>query len=314
MLTIHQLKKNYGNFQALNGLDLEIETGELFGFVGQNGAGKTTTMKILTGLLKADSGEIYFNEINVLKEREKFKELVGYVPDFFGVYNNLKSIEYMEFYASTFGFRGKEVRRHCLELIDLVGLSDKVDVYVDELSRGMQQRLCVARALVHNPKLLVLDEPASGLDPRSRYELKSILKRLSSEGITIMVSSHVLPEISEMCTSIGIIEKGKMVLRGSMEDILYAVNTSNPLIIKIWKEEEKAIEILKTNPFIKTISIEGKDLQLTFKGNVGDEAELLSKLVSEGVKLHYFGRKKDDLESIFMQITKESSKEGKINV
>ncbi len=311
MLTIHQLKKNYGDFQALNGLDLEIGDGELFGFVGQNGAGKTTTMKILTGLLKADSGEIYFDETNVLNERKKFKEQVGYVPDFFGVYNNLKSIEYMEFYASTYGLRGKEVKRQCLELIDLVGLIDKVDVYVDELSRGMQQRLCVARSLIHKPRLLVLDEPASGLDPRSRFELKNILKRLSSQGMTIMISSHVLPEISEMCTSIGIIEKGKMVLRGNMEDILYAVNTSNPLIIKIWKEEEKAIEILKTNPFIKTISIEGKDLQLTFKGNVEDEAELLSKLVSEGVKLHYFGRKKDDLESIFMQITKGSSQEEK---
>lgn len=314
MLSIHQLKKSYGDFQALNGLDLEVASGELFGFVGQNGAGKTTTMKILTGLLKADSGEIYFKETNVLKEREKFKEQIGYVPDFFGVYNNLKAIEYMEFYASTFGLRGKEVRKHCLELIDLVGLSDKIEVNVDELSRGMQQRLCLARALVHNPQLLILDEPASGLDPRSRHELKTILKRLSAKGITIMISSHILPEISEMCSSIGIIDKGKIVLRGSMEDILYTVNTSNPLIIKIWQEEEKAIELLKTNPFIKTISIKGKDLQLTFNGDIEDEAELLSKLVSEGVKLHYFGRQKDDLESIFMQITKESSQEGSSNV
>ena len=220
MIEIKKLYKHYGDFVALNNLDLSIGKGELFGFVGPNGAGKTTTMRILSGLLKADGGEVYIGEVNALEDNQALKKKIGYMPDFFGVYDNLKAIEYMEFYASIYGITGKKARKLCMELMELVNLSDKAEFYVDSLSRGMKQRLCLARSLVHNPDLLILDEPASGLDPRARFEMKGILKNLNDMGKTIIISSHILSELAEMCTTIGIIEKGSMITKGTVDEIM----------------------------------------------------------------------------------------------
>lgn len=306
MLKIENLVKNYGKHRALSNLNLEVAKGELFGFVGPNGAGKTTTIKIITGLLKADGGHVYINGMDALRDSDKLKEKIGYVPDFFGVYDNLKAIEYMEFYASTYGLEGREVREGCYELMELVGLKGKGDTYVDELSRGMQQRLCLARAMIHQPDILVLDEPASGLDPRSRFEMKAILKELCSHGKTIIISSHILSEISEMCSSIGIIQKGEMVQQGSIEDIISAVNISNPILIRVWSGQREALELLRRHPLVKTLAIDGMEFQFTFAGDGEAEAELLEQMIAKGIKIMSFGRKRDNLESIFMQITKNS--------
>ena len=219
-LEVRNLTKNYGKFRALNGLNMEIKEGELFGFVGPNGAGKTTTIKIIAGLLRADMGQIFLDQIDITKDIAALKENIGYVPDYFGVYDNLKVMEYMEFYASTYGLAGREVKELSLELLEIVGLEGKENQYVDALSRGMQQRLCLARALVHNPKMLILDEPASGLDPSSRVAMKNILMELTMNGKTILISSHILSELSEMCSSIGIIQKGEMILQGSIKEIV----------------------------------------------------------------------------------------------
>ena len=205
MLIIKELEKKYGKFKALNNLNLEINEGEIFGFIGPNGAGKSTTMKIVSGLLLPDSGEVYVDEIDAIKNNKKLKEKIGYMPDFFGVYDNLKSYEYLEFYASIYGISGKDIKKLSMDLLELVNLENKYDSYVDGLSRGMKQRLCLARCLIHNPKLLILDEPASGMDPRARFEMKNILKNLKEMGKTILVSSHILSELGEICTNLGII-------------------------------------------------------------------------------------------------------------
>ena len=228
MLKIRGLKKRFKNFPALDGLDMDVEEGALYGFIGPNGAGKTTAIRIITGLLEADEGIVEIGGKDAFLYREQVKEDFGYVPDEFGMYDNLKVWEYMEFFASCYGLSGLVGRNRCKELLEQVKLSDKADFFVDSLSRGMKQRLCLARAMIHDPKLLVLDEPTSGMDPRARMEFKELLKELCAEGKTILVSSHILSELSSMCTDIGIIDAGRIVLSGNMEEILKKVNDSKP--------------------------------------------------------------------------------------
>ena len=303
MLEIRNLKKTFGKFYALNGRDMDIGDGALYGFVGPNGAGKTTTIKIMTGLLEADEGQVLIDGVNVTGGLSQLKLKIGYVPDFFGVYDNLKVSEYMEFFASCYGINGLKARTRYMTLLEQVGLEDKVNFYVDGLSRGMKQRLCLARALIHDPSLLVMDEPTSGLDPRTRFEFKEILKELREQGKTILISSHVLSELSELCTDIGIIDQGKMVLSGSMEAILRRVNPSNPLIISILGSKEKALPILKSQPCVQTISVKEGNIMVQFVGDEEDEAVLLQQLVDAEVMVHGFIREPGSLESLFMQIT-----------
>ncbi len=303
MLEIKDLRKNFGKFHALNGLDIHISQGALYGFVGPNGAGKTTTIKIMTGLLVADGGKVIIDGTAVSGGSHELKLKIGYVPDFFGVYDNLKVYEYMEFFASCYGICGLKARTRYMSLLEQVGLEDKMNFYVDSLSRGMKQRLCLARALIHDPLLLVLDEPASGLDPRTRFEFKEILKELREQGKTIFISSHVLSELSEMCTDIGIIDQGKMVLSGSMDDILRRVNASNPLIISVLGNKERALTILKSRPCVQTIAVKEGDIRVNFIGDEQEEALLLQSLVDAEVPVHGFYREPGSLESLFMQIT-----------
>ena len=303
MLTIKNLRKRYGNFQALDGLNLEIADGELFGFVGPNGAGKTTTLKILAGLLVPDEGEVEIGGLDVYSDGKELRRRIGYVPDFFGVYDNLKVSEYMEFFASCYGITGLQARTRCHTLREQVRLEDKEDFFVDGLSRGMKQRLCLARALIHDPDLLILDEPASGLDPRTRVEYTAILKELRDQRKTLLVSSHILSELSELCTSIGIIEQGRTVLQGSMDQIFARINSSNPLLISIFSQKEKALAILKSHPCVQTIAVQGDEIKLGFLGDRQDEALLLQQLIDADVMVSSFMREKGSLESLFMQIT-----------
>ena len=310
MLEIRNLTKKYGKFEALRGIDLNIERGEIFGFIGPNGAGKTTTMRIICGLLQADSGEVYVDGIDALNEPDRIKRKVGYVPDFFGVYDNLKVIEYMNFFASMYGYKPREVRESVLGLLELVNLSDKVDAYVDGLSRGMKQRLCVARALIHDPDLLVLDEPASGLDPRARYELKEILKNLGEMGKTIMISSHILPELSEMCTSIGVMEKGQFVVCGNVEEIMAKSRGISPLHIEVVKNEDVAICLLKECPQAKKVSIRDNMIVVEFDGDDLAVAQLVKHLAEHEVGICRLYREQGDLESIFLEVTGDAEKGG----
>ncbi|MBR9938213.1 ABC transporter ATP-binding protein [Oscillospiraceae bacterium Marseille-Q3528] len=310
MLKIRNLTKRYGRHTALDSLDLQIDRGEIFGFVGPNGAGKTTTMKIMAGLLKADAGEIYIDDIKLFEDYNRLKEVIGYMPDFFGVYDNLQVMEYLEFYASAYGMETRQARRLGGHLLEMVHLEGKEECYVDELSRGMKQRLCLARALIHDPQFLILDEPASGLDPRSRFEFKEILKELRDNGKTIIISSHILMELAEMCTSIGIIERGKMILQGSIEDILETVDTSNPLIIRVYDQVDTAVLLLKREEKIESLTIRGNSIFASFSGNREEEARLLKTLIDNGVLVQSFSREQGSLESLFLKITEHSEEAG----
>ena len=310
MLKIRNLTKRYGRHTALDSLDLQIDRGEIFGFVGPNGAGKTTTMKIMAGLLKADAGEIYIDDIKLFEDYNRLKEVIGYMPDFFGVYDNLQVMEYLEFYASAYGMETRQARRLGGHLLEMVHLEGKEECYVDELSRGMKQRLCLARALIHDPQVLILDEPASGLDPRSRFEFKEILKELRDNGKTIIISSHILMELAEMCTSIGIIERGKMILQGSIEDIQETVDTSNPLIIRAYDQVDTAVLLLKREEKIESLTIRGNSIFASFSGNREEEARLLKTLIDNGVLVQSFSREQGSLESLFLKITEHSEEAG----
>ena len=226
MLQISHLYKNYGKFQAVRDLNLHVPKGDLFGFVGPNGAGKTTTIRMVCGLMPPTEGTITIHGVDALLHPKEIKKQIGYVPDFFGVYDNLKVSEYMDFYGSMYRMTSREITAVSNDLLELVNLSDKKEVYVDTLSRGMKQRLCVARALIHNPSLLVLDEPNSGLDPRSRKDFQLLLQRLAREDYTILISSHILSELADLCTSIGVINGGVMVQQGKLENIMLAIDSS----------------------------------------------------------------------------------------
>lgn len=303
MLEIKNLHKAYGKFKAVDNLNIHISRGDIFGFVGPNGAGKTTTMKIISGLLAADYGQILLEDKNILSQNFLLKEKIGYMPDFFGVYDNLTAIEYLEFYSLAYGIDEKEAVNRCHELLEMVNLSDKADEYVDSLSRGMKQRLCLARTLVHNPEILILDEPASGMDPRTRHELKNILKNLKELGKTIIISSHILTELSEMCNTVGIIEKGRCLIQGNINDILNKVDESNPLTLTVLGEVNSAIAVLKENRYVKSLAVDQNSIMIVFVGRKQEEAALLKQLIDKGVPVLSYKREQSDLESLFLQIT-----------
>lgn len=303
MLKIKNLHKSYGNYHALNGLDMEIGAGTLYGFVGPNGAGKTTTIKIMTGLLLPDSGSVELDGIDAWKEPYRLKEKIGYVPDYFGIYDNLKVSEYMEFFASCYGIEGLKARKRCQALIEQVGLGGKENFFVDALSRGMQQRLCVARALIHDPALLVMDEPTAGLDPRTRVEFWQMVQGLHEQGKTILISSHLLSDLSELCTDIGIIDAGRLVLSGSINEIVDKIETSKPIVITLQDGVERAMTILKDHPLVQTITIKDQEIVVGFTGTAKQESLLLAQLIEQGIPVRGFMREQGSLEAIFMQLT-----------
>ena len=304
MLAIKNLNKRYGKFQAVSDLNLEVAEGEIFGFVGPNGAGKTTTMKIICGLLRATSGEITLDGVDIIRNSRRMKEKIGYMPDFFGVYDDLKVSEYLEFYASIYNIKGQERKRITDDLLELVDLGSKREAYVDSLSRGMKQRLCLARSLVHNPRLLVLDEPASGMDPRARFEMKEILKNLKCMGKTIIISSHILPELAELCTSIGIIDQGRMVISGSNEEIMQQVYNKKVVRLKVRDRLDDAVLILKEYPFVDKLVIGENTIQAGFGGGDEEMSRVLSDLISRGIPVVSFAQMDGNLEDVFMKVTK----------
>ena len=303
MLVVENLVKKYGKFKAVDGLSLEIGEGHIYGFVGANGAGKTTTMKIIAGLLKPTEGRVTVDGADITRDPKGVKRKIGYMPDFFGVYDDLKVTEYMDFYSGVYGIAKSEREKIADQLLELVNLSDKKDAYVDTLSRGMKQRLCLARSLIHNPQLMILDEPASGLDPRARVEMKEILKGLKDMGKTILISSHILPELAELCTSIGIIEHGKMVISGTVEEIMKKVSHRKTLRVKVLGDMDPTVRFLQEQPLTGGISIASDYIDVDFEGDDEALAGILKSLVNNGIPIISFTELEKNLESVFMHLT-----------
>ena len=303
MPEIYELCKKYGKFTALDSLSMNISENSIFGFVGPNGAGKTTTMKIMAGLLKADSGSIFVNGEDILKNMKSIRDKIGYMPDFFGVYDDLKVTEYMDFYAGTYYIPYSQRAELIDSLLEVVDLSNKKDAYVDALSRGMKQRLCLARSLIHDPELLILDEPASGLDPRARVEMKEILKRLREMGKTIIVSSHILPELAEMCSEIGIIDQGKLVTQGSVHDIMNRMHKNRIIRVKTSAPPELLIRLLKEQATVKEVTENTDNVEFAFEGKNDDLTSILRNIVMNGIPVYSFSENEGNLEEIFMTVT-----------
>jgi ABC-2 type transport system ATP-binding protein len=307
MLEIKELTRVYGKFTALDHLSIQIGDGELHGFVGPNGAGKSTTMRILATLLQPTSGTAVMDGVDVCKSPRKMRELVGYMPDFFGVYDKLKAWEYLDFYARCYGFSYQERMRMIDQLLELVHLTDKRESYVDVLSRGMKQRLCLAHALIHDPKLLILDEPASGMDPRARAEMKDVLRSLKDMGKTVLISSHILPELSEMCDSLTIIDHGKLVFSGSVDALSKKMNGNAPLDIRLLNDQVDAAAVtLKEFPGVTGIELtDERLLRVAFDGDEQAAAQLLKKLLTDDIAVADFHRAPLNLEKVFMEVTQD---------
>lgn len=314
MIEIKNLTKKYGKFTALDQLNLTIGEGVVFGFVGANGAGKSTTFSILSTLLAPTFGEAFVNGISVKEHPEQVRKYLGYMPDFFGVYDQLKVEEYLDFYGSSYGLDEATRKKMIPELLELVNLTEKRDSYVDLLSRGMKQRLCLARTLIHDPKVLILDEPASGLDPRARTEMRDILKHLKSLGKTILISSHILPELAEMCDEIGVLERGKLIAQGNIQSIQQQLMSEKEIILKIEGDLSQAVAFFEEQAHITAIEIIEKEEKITFlyKGSRDEQIRLLRKAYEEGLRIYSAEEVEKDLEDVFMAITKEAeSNEGK---
>lgn len=303
MPEILELKKKYGKFTALDSLSMNITENSIFGFVGPNGAGKTTTMKIMAGLLKADGGSIYINGEDILKNPKRIRDKIGYMPDFFGVYDDLKVSEYMDFYAGTYYIPYGDRAELIDNLLEIVDLSDKKDVYVDSLSRGMKQRLCLARSLIHDPDLIILDEPASGLDPRARVEMKEVLKSLRELGKTIIVSSHILPELAEMCSEIGIMDHGKLVTQGTVNEIMNKIHKKRIVRAKLNNGKESLIRLLKEHITVKEITENADNIEFVFEGKNDDLVSILRNIIMHGIPVYSFSENEGNLEEIFMTVT-----------
>jgi len=302
------LTKRYGQLTALQELDLAVEEGAVFGFVGPNGAGKTTTMRILATLLRPSTGEAWVAGHSVLKNRRGVRRAIGYMPDFFGVYGDMTVWEYLDFFAACYEIP-QETRRPLIDdLLELVELGHRRDDYVDALSRGMKQRLCLARALAHDPQVLILDEPASGLDPRARVEMRELLRELQSMGKTILVSSHILSEIEGICSHVGIIEAGQLVATGTLEEMRRHIRTQRVVYIRLAGRVAEARDWLAAQPHVAAVEQSVKnDLSALLVTVVGDDeaqAHLLTALVGAGFPVIAFHEQGGDLEEVFMRLTK----------
>ena len=303
------LSKQYRNVHAVKDLNLAVEEGSIYGFVGPNGAGKTTTMHILTTLLAPSGGEAWVGGYSVTKQPREVRRLIGYMPDFFGVYDDMKVWEYLDFFAACYDIPEADRPGLIRDLLELVDLSHRADDMVDGLSRGMKQRLCLARTLAHDPQVLILDEPASGLDPRARIEIRELLVELSGMGKTIFFSTHILADVAEICTQVGIIEAGQLVMEGSVEDMQRRLVPHREIVITLLGGLEQAQQLMvgvKGIEGIEEIKAEnGHDrLHVSLRGEDEDVRNLLAKLVGAGVPVMHFSEETRDLESIFMRATK----------
>lgn len=304
MIELVEFGKDYGDFTAVQCLNLKIEAGEMFGFIGPNGAGKSTTIRFLATLLKATRGDAIVNGHRVSEDPMAVRQSVGYMPDNFGVYDGMKVWEFLDFFAVAHRIsrtRRKKVIRDVLELLDL---DHKRDDFVNGLSRGMKQRLCLAKTLLHDPPVLILDEPASGLDPRARVEVKALLKELRRMGKTILISSHILTELADCCTSIGIIERGQLLMAGPIDNVYRRIRRNRIVAVRFIDKMETGLSILRSSAALRQIDVDGSGATIELETDDTGVAALLRELIEQGVGVRSFGEKEPTLEDVFMLVTK----------
>jgi ABC-2 type transport system ATP-binding protein len=306
MIETSELTKMYGDLYALNRLTLRLERGDVYGFIGPNGAGKTTTMRILATLLNPTWGEASVCGYSIYKNAKEIRRVMGYMPDFFGVYDDMKVIEYLEFFAAAYRIKGPERKRKCEQVLELVDLGYKRDALVTSLSRGMTQRLGLARVLLHEPQVLLLDEPASGLDPRARIEMRGLLKELRNMGKTILVSSHILPELADICNKIGIIERGQLLFDGDVQSAIKKVrqNTIYDVAVADGRNAEAA-DLLEAHVDVFKVEKreDGEILRVTLNKGKTDGSFLAEMLLQAGFKLKMLREEEINLEDVFMKLT-----------
>jgi ABC-2 type transport system ATP-binding protein len=297
------LTKTYANHQALKGIDLHVHDGDLFGFIGPNGAGKTTTIRILTTLLEPTAGEAFVRDLSVWENKAEIRGIIGYMPDSFGVYRDMTVTEYMHFFAAAYGIPHADRAGLIGGLLDLTDLSYKADALIDTLSRGMQQRLGLARTLVHDPKVLVLDEPASGLDPRARVEIREILKELRRMGKTILLSSHILSELEEVCTRVAILERGVLVAQGTVEEIMSSARDESEIWLQS-TDDARAAVLLRELPEVASADLDEAEARVVVRLASALPLERISAhLGQREVWLRYLQRQDPTLEQVFMKLT-----------
>ncbi len=304
MLQIDDFTKCYDDFVAVDSLSVFIEKGDIFGFIGPNGAGKTTTMRFLATLLTPTRGTALINGHDVIKEPEKVKRSIGYMPDDYGVYDGMRVWEFLDFFGAAYGIGRKQRRAIINDILVLLDLQFKRDAMVNALSRGMRQRLCLAKTLIHDPPVLILDEPASGLDPRARIEMKELLKELRDMGKTILISSHILSELADTCNVVGIIERGKLLAAGSVSDIMEELRESVAVEMEILAGAEIAEKVLRDNGHVRDIMASDRTFTFEFTGRTRDLAHLHGELLKAGVQILWFKELETSLEDVFMKITK----------
>lgn len=306
LIRIEHLSKQYGRKFAVKDLNLHIEKGTTFGLIGSNGAGKSTTMKILATLIRPSSGRAWVGGYDVTKSGRKVREIVGYMPDFFGVYDQLTSIEYLDFYAACYGFDYATRRQVAMQLLELVDLTDQSNQPVDHLSRGMKQRLGLARALVHDPAFLILDEPASGLDPRSRMEFRKILKVLRSMGKTILISSHMLSELEEICDAIGVMEQGELIACEQVDALKHVRRSERIYEIYVRDKVEETVQLLQALQEVESVTVEERKLFVQTKMGEQSQGQLLSMLVEHQIPVLQFQERSINMEDLYLQVTNRS--------
>lgn len=307
MIEVEHFTKRYGDFMAVDDLNLSIGEGEIYGFIGPNGAGKSTTIRFLATLLKPTSGEGRIAGHSVTNDPMAVRRVIGFMPDDFGVYDGMKVWEFLDFFAVAYEIPRLERRRIIGEVLQLLDLTHKRDDYVNGLSKGMKQRLCLAKTLVHNPPVLILDEPSAGLDPRARLEMKYLLNELRRMGKTILISSHILSELADFCTSIGVIERGKLLASGSIQDIQKQLRSHRVLKVRILNENPVQFEyILKNHASVKAQSVNTieRTLSAEFEGDGSAQADLLRQMMDAGAVVEAFDEEQISLEDVFMMITK----------
>ncbi len=303
MIELIGFGKDYGDFTAVGNLDLKIEEGEMFGFIGPNGAGKSTTIRFLATLLKASRGEGIVNGCSVSSDPMGVRQSVGYMPDNFGVYDGMKVWEFLDFFAVAYRIPRTSRKKVLIDVLELLDLTEKRNDFVNGLSRGMKQRLCLAKTLVHDPPVLILDEPASGLDPRARVEVKALLKELRKMGKTILISSHILTELADCCTSIGILERGQLLMAGPIEDVYRKIRGNRIVEIRFTSEMEKGLSLIRSYPALRDIQVEDHGATIELESDDEGVALLLRQLVNAGIGVRSYGEKEPTLEDVFMLVT-----------